>query len=180
MTSISSNYAAMSPRDRLQTQLLSEVSAGTISSGDQSALSSALDSIDKSLSADRAGQSGPPAPGDIKAKIDSLIQGQVDSGGLTTDQAKELKQLFADTFGAQGHHRAHGAGHPPPPPSDDSQADSASSSSSSANGLGADASDILQQFLDLLKNSNSATVSYSADGSKSDSKTLSLLINFTT
>ncbi len=53
-------------------------------------------------------QSGPPAPGDIKAKIDSLIQGQVDSGGLTSDQANELKQLFADTFSA---HSAHG-GHP--------------------------------------------------------------------
>lgn len=179
MTSISSNYAAVSPRERLQTQLLSDISAGSIQSGDKDALSAALDSIDKSLTSDRTSQSGPPAPGEMKTKIDSLIQGQVDSGALTEDQATELKQLFSETFGAQGHHRAHGAGHPPPPPPDDSQTDSASSSSSST-GLGADASDILQQFLELLKNSNSATVSYSADGSKSDSKTLSLLINFTT
>lgn len=97
-----------SPLQRLQSQLATQVSSGAISSDDQSALSSALSDIDSAM---RSG--GPKAPGGMKAKIDSLIQGEVSSGKLTASQAAELKDVFAKTFeGAGGAHGPGGAGGP--------------------------------------------------------------------
>ena len=106
MTSISNNSAAMSPADRMQLALQAAVSAGTVKSTDQSALSSALTNIDTSL------QSGsPPAPGtdpaSIKTKVSSLIDDQVSSGTLTDDQATELKQVFAQATAKMGGHGGH-------------------------------------------------------------------------
>jgi hypothetical protein len=86
--------ACSSPRELLQKELASEVAAGTISSTDQTALSSALDDIDSSLKSERssgAGQSRPPSPDEMKSKIDDLIAGEVSDGKLTSDQAEELK-----------------------------------------------------------------------------------------
>jgi hypothetical protein len=99
-----------SPLTRLQNELASEVSAGTISTGDQSALSSALNDIDSAL---KSQASSGTAPGDVKSKIDDLIAGEVENGKLTSDQAAELKNVFASTFqnAPQG---AGGAGGPPP------------------------------------------------------------------
>src|SRR5207247_10697018 len=80
-----------------QNELTKEVSAGSISTGDQDALSSALDSIDSSLQsqrdADRASGTR-PSPGDLKSKVDDLIAAQVSDGKLTSDQASELKTVF--------------------------------------------------------------------------------------
>ncbi|WP_204337720.1 hypothetical protein, partial [Klebsiella pneumoniae] len=67
-------------------------SSGQVNSGDQDALSSALDSIDQALTSERT--SGTPgqrlSPQDMKKKIDGLIDQQTSSGALTTDQANEL------------------------------------------------------------------------------------------
>ena len=102
----SSQYTYSSPLQQLEAELQSEVSAGTVSSSDESALSSALTSINSSLTADQsssgsqaAGGTGDNGPGDIKSKINSLIQAQVSSGALTSDQATELQNLFSNTFG---------------------------------------------------------------------------------
>ncbi|HET7886265.1 MAG TPA: hypothetical protein VFL62_08575 [Bradyrhizobium sp.] len=173
----SSQYS--SPLQQLQAELQSEVSAGTISSTDQSALSSALTSIDSSLN---AGQSSSPSqasgsqgsrhrgPGDIKSKINDLIQAQVTSGALTSDQANELQNLFSNTFGngpggqggPAGPGGPQGAGGPPPggpPPGASPSGDGSSTSSAAA---------ALQQLLD---SSSSSSSSSSADGSSDSSST---------
>jgi hypothetical protein len=98
----------MNPRAQMDARISAAASAGTIGTDDQAALNGAPDSIDTSLAAESAG------PGDMKAKIGGLIDGQVDSGTLSEDQAAELRDFFA-----QGP-----AGGPPP-----SNGDSADSSS---------------------------------------------------
>jgi hypothetical protein len=169
MTSISaaSGSTYQSPLQKLQQELQTELTSGKISSGDQTALSTALDSIDSSLQADRASGGTRPEHGGVKSKIDDLIGDQVSSGKLTSDQADELKGLFEAAF-AQGPGGAKGAGGPPPgggpggpPPSD--SADGSDDSDSST-----DVSDIMQKFLDSLKQSLAASAttssSYSASG----------------
>ena len=116
MTSISSLASSQrpSPLDRLQAELASEVSAGTVSSFDSDALSSAIKDIDSSLKSDGAASAVAggtrPSPNDIKSKIDELIASQVSDGKQTSDQASELKNVFAQTF-AKGPDGAHGRGH---------------------------------------------------------------------
>lgn len=172
MTSISatSNSSYLSPLQKLQDQLQAEVSSGAISSSDQSALSSALTDINSSLQNGSAGDSATgtnSSPGDLKSKIDSLIANEVSSGKLTGDQATELQSVFKAAFansaggpgGAGGAHHGHHGGHGGPSPTDSSSATDSTSSTSSAN-------DILQQFLQSLQNSLSASSSpsYSATG----------------
>jgi len=101
MSSISSIALpqSTSPLARLQSELASEVSAGTISSVDQSALSSALTDIDSAMKSGAASSRGaPPSPDAMKAKIDGLIDGGVKDGKLTSAQADELKNVFAQAF----------------------------------------------------------------------------------
>ncbi len=117
MTSISaasaSNY--QSPLQKLQQELQSEVSDGTISSSDQSALTTALQDIDTSLqqskSSDQSSGTKPSKDG-LKSKIDDLISNEVSNGTLTSDQADELKGVFQSAFakGPGGPGGAHGAG----------------------------------------------------------------------
>lgn len=123
MTSISSNVQRFDPRAQMDARISAAASAGSISSEDQDALSSALDTIDSSLSADRASGG---KPGEMKTKIDSMIDAQVKSGALTDDQAEELKGFFAQgPDGGQG--GPGGPGGPQaaggPPPSNDSDSD---------------------------------------------------------
>ena len=76
MTSISAtSTSAYSPLDLLKSELSKEVSAGTISSSDQSALSSALDDIDSALKSQGSSSSSstPPSPDEMQSKIDNLI-----------------------------------------------------------------------------------------------------------
>ncbi len=103
MSAIAST-SSFSPLTRLENQLSSDVSSGSISSDDQSALSSALSDITSQLQTPGAG-SGPPAPGAIQAQISGLIQGEVSSGKLTAAQGQELQQVFTQAF--QGHHGGH-------------------------------------------------------------------------
>jgi hypothetical protein len=148
-----------SPRAQMDARISAAVSAGTISSTDQQALSGALDSIDSALQTDRA--SGTKPAGGMKGQIDSLIQQQVDSGSLTDAQATELKGFFAQ--GAKGHHGHHHGG--------GSATDATSSSSTSPDGTD-DATDgvtgtpanastdplaTLTSFLGQLRSSNSTT-----------------------
>ena len=113
MTSLSSVNSLSSPRAMMDARIASAVSAGTISSEDQKALGTALDSIDSSLSSDATGRK---SGGSIRDRIDSLIDAQVDGGTLTSDQADELKEFFAQGPGGPGRP---GGPPPPPPPADE-------------------------------------------------------------
>lgn len=174
----SSQYNYTSPLQRLEAELQSEVSAGTISSSDQSALTSALTSINSSLTADQSSStqtagatdnSGGTRPHDIRAKINDLIQAQVSSGALTSSQATELQNLFANTFGhgpggqgdVGGPGGPQGFGGPPPGP-----APSGGGSTTSASG----------SLTDQLLNSSSSTDASSGDGSSTDSTSLSTVL----
>src|SRR5882672_4542249 len=170
MTSISAASAQsyQSPLQKLQNELLSEVNSGVIGSSDKDALNSALTDIDSALQSSRASDQGSgvrPSPDDLKSKIDDLINGEVSSGKLTSDQATELQGVFKAAFangpggadgaggpggagGAHGHHGGHGG----PPPSDSSSSADGSNSSSASS-----ADDILQQFLQSLQDSLSAS-----------------------
>jgi hypothetical protein len=179
MTSISAasinNF--QSPLQRLQDELQSEVNSGAISSSDQDALAAALTDIDTAIQAGRASDEASgtrPSPGDLKSKIDDLINGEVSSGKLTSDQATELQGIFKAAFahgpgGAGGHGGPHGAGGPPPgpPPSDDASSTDSSDSASGTSSI----NDILQQFLQELQKSLSASSSssYGSTGGSSTS-----------
>ena len=173
MTSISAASAQtyQSPLQKLQDELLSEVKSGAIKSSDQDALASALSDIDSAMQASRASDQASgtrPSHADLKSKIDDLINSEVSSGKLTSDQATELQGIFKAAF-ANG---PGGAGGPPPgggpggpPPADGaSSSDDTSSSTTSID-------DILKQFLQSLQESLSASssTSYSASGSSSTS-----------
>jgi hypothetical protein len=189
MTSISAASAQtyQSPLQKLQDELQSEVNSGAVKSSDQDALASALTDIDSAMQANRASDQASgtrPSHADLKSKIDDLINGEVSSGKLTSDQATELQGVFKAAF-AKGHGGAggpHGAGGPPPggpPPADDaSSSDTTSSSTSSVD-------DILKQFLQSLQDSLSASSSttYGATGTSSASGNASfsaLLIDYQT
>ncbi|UWU79175.1 hypothetical protein N2603_12155 [Bradyrhizobium huanghuaihaiense] len=179
MTSISAASAGsyQSPLQRLQQELQSQVSAGTISSSDQSALSTALTDIDTALQQSRSSDQSSgtrPSKEDMQSKIDDLISGEVSNGTLTSDQAEELKNVFQSAF-ANG---PGGAGGPPPgPPPDDSSSDSSSSTdSTSSSSTDQTTAEILQQFLQALQQSQSSSSSYGANGSSSSSSNFSALL----
>ncbi|MET0709047.1 MAG: hypothetical protein ABWY82_19720, partial [Tardiphaga sp.] len=155
------------PLQKLQQELQAEIASGNVTAGDQDALSSALTDIDSSLSAGRQTGTAKASPDDMKSRIDDLIDAQVASGKLTTDQATELQGIFQSAFSGVGGPR--GAGGPPPggpggpPPSDSVSTDSTDSADSTD-----DVSDILQKFLASLQESLSASsTSYSASGGSS-------------
>jgi hypothetical protein len=183
ISALSANSYQQSPLQRLQDELQSEVSSGAISSSDQSALSSALTDIDSSLQADRASDQSSgtrAAPGDLKSKIDDLIQNEVSSGKLTSDQATELQGVFKAAFangpgGSGGPGGPGGAGGPPPgpPPSDGSSSSDGTGSSSTDNSV----ADLLQQFLQSLQSSLSSSSSYDASGTSSTNSANSLSLS---
>ena len=193
----SSQYS--SPLQQLEAELQSEVSDGTISSSDQSALSSALTNIDSSLTAGQSsqavGSAGDAGPGDIKSKINSLIQAQVASGALTSNQATELQNLFNDTFGhgsdgpggPGGPGGPQGGPPPGPPPSGGGSSGSASAitqlldSASSTSGDtsstdSSSSSNVLQDFLKLLQDAQS--FAYGANGTSASNAAASTLVNY--
>ncbi|WP_313538685.1 hypothetical protein [Sphingomonas sp.] len=166
ISALSTTSAAMpSPRDRINDRISGAASSGEISATDQSALSTALDSIDSSLASERS--SGTKPSGDMKTKMESLIQGQVDNGTLTEDQATELKSMFAKGAGGKhGPHGAHGGKGPEgPPPAQDADADTDASATTTADAAG----DAVSQFLKQLRDQAEETTSYSASGDTSRS-----------
>jgi hypothetical protein len=198
VTSISATGQPLfgSPLQQLQNELSSEVSAGTISTSDQSALSAALNDIDTALKsqAQSGSSSGTrPSPSDMKAKIDSLIAFEVKNGNLTSSQASELQNVFTNAF-AKGGHGGHGGPGGPGRPggpggpgggggaslaemllSVSSSGDSTDSTSSSGSSTTSDTSQLLTNFLKLLQQSNGASSSY---GSSSTSTSVSLLFSY--
>jgi hypothetical protein len=182
MTSISASFAGshQSPLQRLQQQLQSDVSLGTISSSDQSALSTALTDIDTALQQGRSSDQSSgtrPSRDAMKPKIDDLISKEVANGTLTSDQADELKGVFQSAF-AKGPGGAGGPGGPPPgpPPSDDGSSDSSSRDSTGGTSTGTSIADILKQFLEAFKQSQSSNSSYGANGNSSGSSDFSALL----
>lgn len=191
ISTVSSNqYAFTSPRDLLQNELTKEISAGTISTGDQDALSSALDSIDSSLQSqrdtDRASGTR-PSPDDMKSKIDDLIASQVSDGKLTSDQATELKTVFQNAFangpgGGGGPGGAGGPGGPGGPggagaPGGSDAATTDGSSDTASASSDTDLQKLLADFLSYLQNSKSQTSSYTGSG-QTQSAGASLLFDY--
>jgi len=183
MTSISSISAHQSPLSRLQSTLQSDISTGSIQSSDQDALTTALKSIDESLSSSRRSETSsttPPSRDEMKTKIADLIQKQVEAGTLTSDQASELADVFDQTFskGAKGAGGPpQGAGGPPPgaggpPPSDGEQSAQGTDDSSSS---GTTIADILKQLQDAISSSNQSA--YSASGTTTSSSSTSYLFD---
>lgn len=183
--------AYSSPRELLQKELASEVAAGTISSTDQTALSSALDDIDSSLKSERSSAAGsqPPSPDEMKSKIDDLIAGEVSDGKLTSDQADELKNVFANAFsgsggpggpggmgGPGGPGGARGHGGPPPRPPADSEGDT-SSTSSSTDSTDSQIQELMAQFLKSLQETLSQSASYGSSG-QSQSFAAALMVDY--
>lgn len=175
MTSISSAYPSLSPRDRLQDILTSTIASGSIASSDKDALASALDSIDSTLTSRRAdGSAGSrPDPSELKSKITSLISDQVSSGKLTESQGKELQSVF-DRVESQGPGGARGAGGVPPGFTSGTDGIASTSSADSTS----DPSSLLRKLLEALKDGNGTTSGYGANGSSSSSS-LSLLLDYT-
>src|SRR5436309_5488620 len=134
MTISAASTSAYSPLDLLKKELAKEVSSGSISSTDQTALTSALTDIDSALkggassSSSSSSSSSPPSPDEMQSKIDDLIQSEVSSGKLTSDQASGLKNVFSSTFS----NSANGAGGPPPPPDGSSDSSSTTSTDSTS------------------------------------------------
>jgi hypothetical protein len=174
MTSISATsvQSYQSPLQKLQDELLSEVKSGAIKSSDQDALAAALTDIDSAMQASRASDQASgtrPSPADLKSKIDDLINGEVSSGKLTSDQATELQGIFKAAF-ANGPGGAGGPGGPPPGAGGPPPADGASSSDDSSSSTGS-IDDILKQFLESLQEqlTASSSTTYGATGSSSTS-----------
>lgn len=187
MTSISSTTQRFDPRAQMDARISAAASAGSISSEDQDALSSALDTIDSSLSADRTSGG---KPGDMKGKIDGLIDEQVKSGALTDDQAAELKSFFAQgpDGGQGGPGGAKGAGGPPPGPppassdsdSDDDSTDSSTDSATQISEAAARQLEAMTAFLQKLRDSaasGSATYGNNAGTTSNGSSATGMVID---
>jgi hypothetical protein len=181
MSSISSmtsyQTTRLSPLEKLQQELASEVSAGTVSSSDQDALSTALKDIDSTLksqmSSNGTAGTAPPSPSEMQSKISGLIDGEVSSGKLTSSQADELKNVFSSAFAKGGPGGAGGGPGGAPPSGGDSDGDSSATSSTDS-----DVQKLLQDFLKLLQDSTSSSAGYDSSGSKSSGVTGALLLDY--
>jgi hypothetical protein len=171
VTSISSTSLAssfVSPRERLQTELESQVAAGTIQSTDLDALTSALDDIDATMSQQRPAFRGQrPSPTEMTDKINSLIGSQVESGKLTSQQAEELKGVFANAIPPSGPGGPGG--------SLGSALDSTSAADDSSDG--SDIADLLAKLVNAIQESQSKNASYGANGEAGFS-IQALVVNF--
>lgn len=163
--------------------IASEVSTGGISATDGTALTDALDSIDSSLKSESSNATGRTStrldPSQIEDTIGSLIEDQVSSGDLTTDQAETLKTLFeANASGRGGVGGAGGTGaRPAGPPPSEVEAQSASSSTDMSAGV----SELLDSFMTTLQESQTSASGYAASGAKASGASASaLLFDFNT
>ncbi|MCK9914562.1 hypothetical protein MXD81_35930 [Microbacteriaceae bacterium K1510] len=167
-----------SPLQRLQNELTSEISAGTISADDKTALSSALNDIDSALKSGMQAGGTRPSPNDMQSKINDLISQEVSDGKLTSDQASELKNVFANAFqGGPG--GANGAGGPPPTDADGDNDSSSTSSSTSSSSTNTDVAKLMQDFLKMIQDAQGSSSSYGASGSNLMSQIQSLVVNYT-
>lgn len=179
ISAAATSSSSYSPLDRLQQELAKEVSSGQILSADETALSSALDDIGSAMksgaSSASSGSSGsPPSPQAMQSKINDLIQNEVSSGKLTSDQASELKNVFANAFSGGAAPSADGGS--------TSTSGGSSSSTSSASSSSSDTDKLLEELLQALQSSmNQNASSYNGSGaSASSAANTSLLLNYTT
>lgn len=169
----SAAYQRPSPLELLKNTLATQVSSGAVASNDQSALSSALDSIDASMRSSRGSQSTKES-GDPKSKIDSLIDAQVSAGSLTSDQAEELRSVFSAAFGSG----PQGAGGPPPgpppgmPPGESEEDEDSTTSASSGLSGNIDIAALLQE---LMKKVSESSTAYTGNGTTSSTGSVSSL-----
>jgi polyhydroxyalkanoate synthesis regulator phasin len=178
----------------MQSLLQSAVSSGSVSATDQTALSGAIDDIGSAMCTGASSASASASattsttdtsdPTSMKDKIDGLIDKEVSDGKLTSDQATELKDLFAKAAVKMAGHGHHG---PRPSSSDDlgstSATDSSTSSSSAIASLTSDLTSVandaisaLTSFLDKLKDAAKSNAVYGASGT-ANSDISSLLVN---
>jgi hypothetical protein len=171
----------------LQNELQSEVSSGTISANDQSALSTALNDIHSALKSEResdqASGAQRPTHDQIKSKIDGLIANEVQNGTLTSDQAGELKNVFAQAFshhggpggadGAQGAPGGLGG-------SGDAGAPGSASDTSALSGSSDQLNQLLSDFLKSVQQSQSQSQSptYDASGDTGSVSISALVVNY--
>ncbi|AWN38870.1 hypothetical protein [Methylobacterium radiodurans] len=166
-------YTAQRPppsgKDRLASAIGDAASTGALSQTDATALTSALDTIDQGLSADRTASGGAARldPAEMQDRIGDLIADQVSSGALTEDQADMLSDLFGqlDEGGPDG---PGGGGPPPGPPPGGT--DAATSDTS--------ASDLLATFIDQLKSAQTSGAGYAASGRTGGQQASALLFDF--
>ena len=174
MSAIPPGYPApaLSPRERAQQQLDDDVQSCAIGPNDGAAIGKALDDIDSALSASDSADT--PDPARIKDKIDGLVDAQVASGKLTTDQAVALKRVFAQIAPP----RAAG--------SDNAAGNSAHALSAAPTGgsdpagdpADSDISALLRSFLETLQQAQQQT-GYGAGGAAKTQPTgTSLLFNY--
>ncbi|MGE7157140.1 hypothetical protein ACQKJ1_25810 [Methylorubrum rhodesianum] len=169
----------------MSSTISSELSAGSLSSTDATALTSALTSIDTSLSADRTSSTGRGSgsklnPSSMKDKIDSLISDQVSAGNLTDDQASALKNLFASggqsTSSSTSQDIAGAGGPRPVPPPGPPPNDAGSDTSSNDNTSSSSVRDLLNSFIKQLQSSQSISSAYGASGTSKNSHASSALV----
>ena len=201
MTSISSAAQVYSPpatshahsgKGRLAQAIAQQEQNGALSSTDATALTSALGAIDSSLQGDTssatgaAGQSGSGSnrldPSQTKDRIDSLIADQVSSGGLTSDQASALKNLFSShgTSVTSSTDTTGGAPPPPPgpPPSDNASTGADVSSVSGASSGTNSTNDLLSTFIQQLQAAQSSGSGYASSGATASTQSAALLFDF--
>lgn len=183
ITATQSHQTMMSPRERLQKELESEISSGTIAASDETALTAALDAIDEAMEASRPSGTGatrgaPPKPEEMQEKIESLIDQQVEDGTLTSEQADELKELFANAAPKGGPGGPGGAGGPPPPPPEGEE-EEASSTTSASSSSKTDMAKLLEDFLKQLQEKKGSTTAYGTDGTSTSSGIMALVLDTT-
>jgi hypothetical protein len=188
ISSLSNSTTTMTPLQRLQQELAAEESDGTVSASDASALSTALSDIDSTLQSDASSSEGttPPSSEEMQAKVESLIDQEVKSGKLTSDQGEELKKVFAATF-ASGTSETDDT--TTSTSSTSSSTDSTSSSTSStsdtddssttSSSTSSTSTDEMEQlvayFLKLVQQSNGQTSGYNASGQSTSASSSVLL-----
>ncbi|SDF90161.1 hypothetical protein SAMN05216557_10794 [Sphingomonas carotinifaciens] len=190
MTSIAA--ATNAGRQMMDMRISSAVQSGRITSTDQSAFKTALDSIDSSLAASTTATANATTGRiDMRSKMQSLIEEQVSAGTLSSDQAATLQQMFAPggppPGGSRGgENEGSGAGQdgssvggmsgvrqsrgmqgppPPPPPSFDMGSGSDTSATTATSSAGVD--DQLNALVDLIEKLRSSlgSTTYAAAGS---------------
>lgn len=172
MSSITSVNAMphFSPLSRLQNELASEVQSGAISTDDQSALSAALTDIDSQMRTQAPTDGSPPSRGDMKTKINNLIDGEVSAGKLTSTQADELKNVFSNAFkGGPGG---------PGGPNGSSGGDSDELASGTTTSTDSDIAQVMSDFLKLLQDLQGGSSSYSSKGDSLIAQVQSLIVNY--
>ncbi|WP_375410220.1 hypothetical protein [uncultured Methylobacterium sp.] len=171
INSLAASYATQksgtSPKDRVMQSITDEVASGKIGAADGTALTQAFGSITESLRSERStsGDTGAATrttrldPAQLKEKVDSLIDEQVEGGSLTVDQAEELKAILS-----QNAPQAASAG-------DASTTQAASAAETST------ADDLLAGFIKSLQEvQDSAGAGYGSTGSSSKSQASSALL----